>query len=352
MSGYATSLPRAEPARLRRRRRLTLGREVGITLGLGGLAFALFVLTLSIGSSGISPVDVVGSLFGFADNPAADFIVHELRLPVAAAALCVGLALGLSGTIFQQLFRNPLATPEFIGITGGASLAAVIGIVLFSFTGYGVPAAALGGAIGGAVLIYALAWRGGIDGYRLILIGIGISEFMLACVSYLLARADIRDAREALHWITGSIGQTGAEELRVLIVTLAILGPVALLLGRGLRALELGDDTARALGARVETVRFCLIAVSVVLVGVATAVAGPIAFVGLVAGPIAVRLIGPSGAGMIAAGLIGASVVLAADLVSQHLLPVALPTGVVTGAVGAPYLLAVLVAMNRRGRGA
>lgn len=352
MSGYATTLPRAAAGELRRSRRRALRRDVAVTLGLGGISFVLFVLTLSVGSAGLSPWEVVGSLTGLAENPAADFIVHELRLPVAVAALCVGLALGISGTIFQQLFRNPLATPEFIGISEGASLAAVAGIVLFSLTGYGVPGAALGGAIGGAALIYLLAWRGGVDGYRLILIGIGISEFMLACVTYLVAHADIRDAREAMHWLVGSIGQTGGDEQRVLIVALAILGPLALLLARGLRALDLGDDAARALGARVEAVRFGLIAVAVALVAFATAVAGPIAFVALVAGPIAQRLVGPSGAGIIAAGLVGASVVLAADLVSQHVLPVALPTGVVTGAVGAPYLLAVLVGMNRQGRGA
>ena len=335
---------RASRARLRRR-----GRRSTAALALG--VFALFVLTMMVGSYFVSAPDVVKSVLHLTNNPGPDFIVRELRLPRALAAVCVGLALGVSGTIFQQLLGNLLASPDFIGISSGASVAAVSGIVLFHFTGFGISLAALLGALGSAGLIYVIAWRDGISGYRLILVGIGVSEFMLAIVSYLTARADLYDAREAMHWLTGSIGQSGNRELVALIAALVILLPAALILARPLRALELGDDAARALGSRVELSRAGLIGVSIALVAFATAVAGPIAFVALVAGPIARRILGPASGGILASAFVGAIIVLGADLVSQHLLPEALPTGVVTGAVGAPYLTWLLATVNREGRG-
>jgi iron complex transport system permease protein len=351
VSGYATPLPVAVAARSRRHRLHRRRRGLVVTSLLGALAFVLFVLTLAIGSTYVPPVDVLASVFGLSSNQGVDFIVNGLRLPIAASALCVGLALGIAGTLFQRLLANPLAAPELIGISAGASLAAVAGIVLFAWSGYAISIAGLLGAFAGAALIYSLAWRGGVSGYRLILIGIGISELMLSLVTYLVAKAEIYDAREAMHWLVGSIGQAGTAELRALIVALLILVPVAVGLNGALRALELGDESARTLGVRVETARLGLIAVAVALVAFATAVAGPIAFVALVAGPIAQRLLGPTQGSILAAAFVGASIVLAADLVSQQALPVALPTGVVTGAIGAPYLLWVLVGMNREGRG-
>ena len=350
MNTYVATLRGAPPGacgvRIRRRRRAT-----AVTTVLGALAFGLFVATLTIGSSYVPPLDVVSSVLGLSADQGVNFIVRELRLPAAASALCVGIALGVSGTLFQQLLRNPLASPELIGISAGSSVAAVAGIALFAWSGFAISGAALLGAFGAAALIYSIAWRGGISGYRLILVGIGISELMLSVVAYLVARAEIRDAREATHWLAGSIGQAGSGELAALVGALLVLVPLALILSRGLRALELGDDQARALGARVETARLGLIAVAVALVAFATAVAGPIAFVALVAGPIAQRLLRDGQATILASAFVGASIVLSADLVSQHALPIALPTGVVTGAIGAPYLLWLLAAMNREGRG-
>lgn len=349
MNTYAATLERAPAAlrrlRVHRRRRAVLGTAL-----LGAVAFALFVATLTVGTTYVPPLDVIASVFGLSGDPGVNFIVHELRMPTAAAALCVGIALGVGGTLFQQVLRNPLAAPELIGISAGASLTAIAGIVLFAWGGPAISLAALLGAFGGGGLIYALAWRGGVSGYRLILVGIGITEFLLALVAYLVARADIRDAREAMHWLVGSIGQSGTGELLALACALALLVPLALGLGRTLRALELGDDPARAVGVRVEGARLGLLAIAVALVAFATAVAGPIAFVALVAGPIAQRLLGAQGTAL-AAGLVGASIVLASDLVAAQALPVALPTGVLTGAIGAPYLLWVLATINREGRG-
>jgi iron complex transport system permease protein len=351
VSGQATSIEPPLAAGLRRIRLGARRREFVATAALGAVAFGLFVLTLGVGSTYVPTGDVLASLLGVSSDPGVDFIVLELRLPIAVAALCVGIALGVAGTVFQRLLANPLAAPEFVGVSAGASLAAVAGIVLFSWSGYGISMAALLGALGGAALIYLLAWRHGINGYRLILIGIGAMELMMALVTYLIARAEIREAREAMHWLVGSIGQAGNAELRALAIAVGVLVPLALAMNRSLAALELGDDAARALGVRVESCRLGLIAIAVALVGFSTAVAGPITFVALVAGPVAQRLLSTSQGGILAAGLVGASIVLASDLIAQQLAPVALPTGVVTGAVGAPYLLWLLARLNRGGRG-
>ncbi|WP_328468461.1 iron chelate uptake ABC transporter family permease subunit [Actinoplanes sp. NBC_00393] len=335
--------------RTTRRRRTT--RALSVTVALACVAAALFVLTMMVGSFRLTAIEVIASVLHLRDDPSVDFVVRGLRLPTAISALTVGLALGASGTIFQQLLRNPLASPDFVGITAGASLAAVFGIVLLQAGGLVVSGLALGGALLAALLMYVLAWRDGVSGYRFILIGIGVAVFFEGLTGYVLTRAQLFEARQAMHWLTGSVGQASGDELRLLSVALIVLLPLAVLLQRQLRALELGDDTARALGTRTELARAGLLSVAVVLVALAVAVAGPIIFVALVAGPIANRLLGPAGGGILAAALAGAALLLTADLVAVHLLPTPLPTGVVTGAVGAPYLLWLLATTNRQGAG-
>jgi iron complex transport system permease protein len=332
--------------RLARRRRATL-----VTSALAALAFALFVLTMMVGSYSVSAIDVVASTFHLRSDPSVDFIVRDLRLPTAIAGVAVGVALGISGLLFQKLLGNPLASPDFVGVSSGASLCAVSAIVVFHASSAAISGSALIGALLSALLIYLLAWRDGISGYRFILIGIGVSEFLLSIVGYIVARANLYDAREAMTWLMGTIGQAGSGELRTLVVALVVLVPTALALERPLRALELGDDAAQALGARVELNRLALIGVSIVLIGFATAVAGPIMFVALIAGPIAQRLVGAGSGALVAAACVGAIVTLTADLVSHQLLPVDLPTGVVTGLIGAPYLIWLLVTVNKEGRG-
>jgi iron complex transport system permease protein len=309
------------------------------------------VVTMMIGSFRLSAWEVIASVLRLEDNPSVDFVVRGLRLPTAASGLTVGLALGASGTIFQQLLRNPLASPDFVGLTSGAGLAAVGGIVLLNLGGLAISGLALGGAIVAATLMYALAWRDGVTGYRFILIGIGVAVFFDGLIGYVLTRAQLSQARQAMHWLTGSVGQASTSELKVLTAALIVLLPLAVLLQRPLRALELGDDTARALGTRTELSRAGLLATGVVLVALAVAVAGPIVFVALIAGPIANRLLGPATGGIIPAALVGGVLLLTADLVAVHLMPTPLPTGVVTGAVGAPYLLWLLATTNRQGAG-
>lgn len=314
------------------------------------LAAALFVVTLMVGTLRLTPWEVVASLLHLGDDPSTDFVVRDLRLPTAATALGVGLALGVAGLVFQRLLANPLASPDFVGVSGGASLAAVSTLLFTSAGAAATSVMALVGALAAAVAVYLLAWRGGITGYRFILIGIGLSQLFTALIGYAIARADLTDAREAMTWLVGSVGSAGSFELRALLVGTALLLPVVLLLSRRLDALELGDDAASALGVRVERSRLALLLLSVLLVALATAAAGPMAFVALIAGPIAIRLVG-NAASIPAAACVGAVLVLAADLVAQHVLPVALPTGVVTGAVGAPYLIWLLATVNREGRG-
>ena len=331
--------------RTRRRRAST------VTAALVVVAFGLFILTMMIGSYYVPAWDVVTSAFHLRDEPSVDFIVRDLRLPTATAGLAVGFALGVSGLLFQKLLGNPLASPDFVGISSGASMFAVSSIILFGAGASMISASALAGALVSALIIYLLAWRDGISGYRFVLIGIGLSQFMMSIVGYIVARAELYEARQAMTWLVGTVGQAGSTELRVLIGALLVLIPAALVLQRPLRVLELGDDTAKALGAHVELSRVALIAVAIVLIGFATAVAGPILFVALIAGPIAQRIVGHSGGGIIAAGLVGSIIVLGADLVAHHVVPVDLPTGVITGIIGAPYLIWLLATVNREGRG-
>ncbi|MEV4629966.1 iron chelate uptake ABC transporter family permease subunit [Micromonospora sp. NPDC049523] len=349
-TGTAIAAPGVAAA-LRRNRQRRAGRSVVVTGALTVTVAALFVLTMMVGSFRIGAGEVIASVLHLSDNPSVDFVVRGLRLPTASSALAVGLALGASGTIFQQVLRNPLASPDFVGITSGAGLTAVTGIVIFQVSGLLVSGLALGGAIVAALLMYVLAWRDGVSGYRFILIGIGVAVFFDGLVGYVLSRAQLFEARQAMHWLTGSVGQASTTELRLLLGALVVLLPIALMLQRPLQALELGDDAARTLGTRTELSRAALLGTAVVLVALAVAVAGPIAFVALVAGPIANRLLGPATGGIPAAALVGAALLLSADLVAVHLLPTPLPTGVVTGAVGAPYLLWLLATTNRQGAG-
>ncbi|WP_433308838.1 FecCD family ABC transporter permease [Micromonospora sp. CA-269861] len=345
------SAPSGTAAALRANRGRRAGRSIVVTCALAVVVAALFVLTMMVGSFRIGAAEVVASVLHLADNPSVDFVVRGLRLPTAAAAVTVGLALGASGTIFQQLLRNPLASPDFVGITSGAGLAAITGIVLLQAGGLVVSGLALGGAVAAALAMYLLAWRDGVSGYRFILIGIGVALFFEGLIGYVLSRAQLFEARQAMHWLVGSVGQASTTELWALTGALIVLLPVAMLLQRPLSALDIGDDAARMLGVRVELSRAGLLGIAVVLVALAVSVAGPIAFVALVAGPIANRLLGPAARGVLPAALVGAALLLTADLIAVHLLPTPLPTGVVTGAVGAPYLLWLLATTNRQGAG-
>ena len=299
--------------------------------------------------------------------PGASFIVWEVKLPQALTALGAGAAFGMAGWLFQTLLRNPLASPDVIGISYGASAAAVAVIVLAGAAGWAVPhaavsAAAFAGALAVAGLIWAFAeragstaGRGGRADSRLVLVGIGLAAGLQALVSFLLTRTDVRFAHEALAWLNGSLNAADWNRLAVLWAALAVLVPAGLLAATPLSVLALGDDAARGLGLPAARVRGRIVLAGVALAAAGTAATGPIAFVAFLAAPIAKRL-GARGAGagdVAAAGLTGSAVVLAAAFGSDALLPLllggtTLPVGVITGAIGAPVLLWLLTTVHRK----
>ena len=331
-----------------RRRRRT--RVVAVSVVLAVIAFVAFCWSVAVGDYPI-PIERVPSILAGDGTKLETFFVNELRLPRAVAALLVGVALGISGSIFQTLAGNPLASPDIIGITAGASAAAVFVLVFLNTSGTAVLVAALLGGLGSALLIYLLAWRRGITPYRLVLVGIGISTMTAAVTTYLLSRAELYEAREANLWLTGSLNGRGWEQSVPLLISMGVLVPLAVLMVPGLRSLQLSDDTARGLGVRVDRTRTGLILVASALASVATAVAGPVAFVAFAAGPIARRLInGPLA--IVTSGLVGGTLVLVADVIARELFaPTDVPVGIVTALVGAPYLLWLLARANRIGRG-
>jgi iron complex transport system permease protein len=318
---------------------------------LAAAGLAGFVLSVSIGEFPIPLGDVLPAVLGAGDAD-SDFIVRTLRLPRALTAVLVGAAFGISGAVFQSLARNPLASPDIIGVNAGAGAAAVLVIVALGGSTVAVSLAALAGALGSALAVYLLAYRRGVTGYRLVLVGIGVTAVLTSVTSFLLTRAEIVDAQRATVWLTGSLNGRGWEHVRPVGLALVVLAPLALALGRQLRVLQMGDDAARGLGVRVEAGRLGLILTGVGLAAVATASAGPVAFVALVSPQIARRLAAGPGPALGAAALVGVCVMLAADLTGRLLFaPTELPVGVVTAVVGAPYLLWLLARANRVGSG-
>lgn len=340
------------PAQLiARARTVRQARNVAVAVVLAVIVFAVFCVSLSLGDFKIPVLDVVKTLFGGGDK-ATEFIVNRLRLPRALTGILVGVALGMSGAIFQNVARNPLASPDIIGVTYGASAFAVLAIITLGLTGTAVSAMAIAGALLTAFTMYLLAWRRGVSSYRLILVGIGIGAIATSLTSYLLTKARVEVAQQALIWLTGSLNGRDWTHVRSMAVMLVVLIPVSVLLVHRLRVLQLGDETAYGLGLRVESSRLGLIVVGVLLAAVATAAAGPIGFVAFVAPPIARRLTRSPGPAMVVSALIGALVVALSDLVAQHALgDTQLPVGVVTGVIGAPYLMFLLARTNRVGSG-
>ncbi|TCC53351.1 iron ABC transporter permease [Kribbella capetownensis] len=333
-------------ARAARQARLLL-----VIVVLAAIVFVTFCVSLSLGDFKIPVIDVVKTLFGGGDK-ATEFIVNRLRLPRALTGLMVGAALGMSGAIFQSIARNPLASPDIIGVTYGASAFAVFAIVTLGLTGVAVSAFAIVGAVLTAFIMYVLAWRHGVSSYRLILIGIGIGAIATSLTSFLLTKARVEIAQQALIWLTGSLNGRDWSNVRSMGITLAVLAPLTVFMVQRLRILQLGDETAYGLGLRVESSRLGLIVIGVLLAAVATAAAGPIGFVAFVAPPIARRLTRSPGPAMIASALLGALVVALSDLIAQHAFgDTQLPVGVVTGVVGAPYLMFLLARSNRVGSG-
>jgi iron complex transport system permease protein len=325
------------------------GRSVAVTLVVLAIALAVFCWSLAVGDFPVPLTDVIGTLVGRGSDD-TDFIIRTLRLPRGLVALMVGAAFGLSGAIFQRIARNPLASPDIIGVNAGAAACAVLVIVILHGTSNQVTWGALGGAVATSAAIYVLSYKQGVTGYRLVLVGIGATAMLTSVTSYLMTRAQIYDAQRAMVWLTGSLNGTGWAQVRPLVIALAVLVPVAVLLARHLRILDLGDDAATGLGTRVEGVRSSLLLTGVALAAVAVASAGPIAFVALVSPQIARRLVRGSSAALLPSAAVGALLLVASDLIARRLLaPTELPVGIITAVLGAPYLLLLLARANRIG---
>lgn len=318
------------------------GRTLALALVLLWLCACLAALSLASGTYPIAVPDVLWALAGHGDAM-MQMIVAEWRLPRVALALLLGAALGMSGAIFQSLTRNPLGSPDIIGFSAGSYTGALVVILLLSGGYQAVALGALAGGTATAAAVYLLAWRQGIAGFRLIVVGIGVAAMLSAFNAWMIREADLQVAMAAAIWGAGSLNGLGVEHLVPVAVSLTILFPAALLLERPMRQLELGEDVARASGLHPGRVRGLLMLLGVALTALVTASAGPIAFIALCAPQIARRLCRAPGTPLIASALTGALLLTAADWAAQHALGVQLPTGVMTVSTGGIYLLWLLI---------
>ncbi|WP_261570313.1 FecCD family ABC transporter permease [Frankia gtarii] len=324
------------------------------TLLVSGLLAGLIVLvggwTLMTGDYQATPGQVVRTLLGDGP-PGLETVVNRFRLPRLLIAIGVGAALGVAGGIFQSVSRNPLGSPDIIGFTTGSATGGLLLILLYPHSSIGVPAGAVGGGLLTAVMVYGLSYRRGVQGNRLILIGIGVGAVLASVNAFLLSRATLESAQSAQHWLVGSVNGLGWAYVWPLWAVLAVVLPITLLLGRNLMIMELGEETAGALGVPIERTRLALAVCAVGLTAVATAAAGPIAFVALAAPQIARRLARSGTPTLFPAALTGALILVVADLAGQRLLnPVQLPVGVSTGAIGGLYLTWLLGREWRKGK--
>ncbi|MDP9616276.1 iron complex transport system permease protein [Streptomyces demainii] len=326
---------------------------VSVTLLLAAATFLAFCLSIGVGDFPIGLSRVIATILGGGER-VDEFVIMDLRMPRALAGLIVGVALGVSGALTQSIARNPLASPDILGITGGAGAVAVFLVTVSGGTAaavvsaVGLSAAALAGGLGTGLLVYFLAWRRGIDGFRLILIGISVSAVMEAITTWLLATADIKDVARAQAWLVGSLEGRSWGDVRVALWCTLVLLAVVSCVAFQFKPMHLGDEVAAGLGVRYSVVRAVLLLCAVLLAAVAVSAAGPVPFVALVAPQAAMRLARCPTPPMAASGLVGALLLIGADLVARTALPVTLPVGVVTAAIGGPFLVYLLVRANLR----
>ncbi len=325
-------------------------RALATSLAALALLLVLIVAGVAQGSTTLAPGDVIRTLLGGGTYP-QHLIVFDLRLPRVLTGVLVGICLGVAGALTQTFTNNPLATPDVIGVTAGASSGAVAAILIGggSFTvtntllSSGIPVAATAGALLASALVYGLGWRNGVDSYRLILVGIGVQSVLTALTSYLLVRAQIQDATRAAAWLVGSLTGASWTSFWPLLIVTAVFTPIAIACSAPLAVAQLGDETATSVGLGVQRHRLLIIALAVILTGAAVAAAGPIGFVAFVVPQIALRTTGASRPPIIASGLLGAALVIGADLASRTLFPYQIPVGLLTTVVGAPYLIWLLI---------
>ncbi|QCR34529.1 iron chelate uptake ABC transporter family permease subunit [Lysinibacillus sp. SGAir0095] len=330
-------------SRLKRQRRFIMMTSV-----LAVISLALCGTMLMLGNT-IYPVEDVFRVLMGEQVKGASFAVGTIRLPRMIAGLFAGFAFGVGGYIFQTMLRNPLANPNVIGITAGSSASAVFCIIVLQAGTTVVSIASVIGGLATVLVIYGLSKGSSFSIGRLILIGIGIQAMLTAVINYLLLIGQEHDLPAAMRWLSGSLNGAKMENLLPLVVIVLLLTPVILLYGKRLEMLELGEQAATSLGVDTNKTRIILIISSVLILALATATTGPIAFVAFLAGPIAKKLVGVGFSNIIPAGLIGVILVLGADLIGQFAFVARYPVGVITGILGAPYLIYLLIRINRKG---
>ncbi|MDX2358405.1 FecCD family ABC transporter permease [Dietzia sp. PP-33] len=328
-------------------------RAVAWYLAIAIAIFVLFCLSVSIGEMPIPLADVMAALFG-GGSDGARFIISGLRLPRALVALGAGCALGISGALIQTVTRNPLASPDVIGILSGASAGAVAAIVLGVTTSsplvasWGVSPFAVLGGLSASAAVFLLSWRREAGGMRLILVGIGVAAISTALTSMFLVGARVHEAAQAVVWLTGTLDGRTWTHAWPLLITLAVALPFLAPLLHQLGALSLGDALAQSIGVKAGPVRLLALGCATVLAAMAVAAAGPIAFIAFVAPQIMMRIVGTATPPVFGGGLGGALLLLATDVATRTLLPVNLPVGIVTVVLGAPCFLLLLLSRRRK----
>ena len=322
-------------------------RRTAVTsLVLAGAALALAVVALCRGDSWDPPGEVLAGLAGYGD---AALVVQEWRLPRVAAALVFGAALGCAGSVFQNLTRNPLGSPDVIGLDAGAYTGVLIAITVFGGTAGGLAAGSLTGGLAAAAVVYVLSIKSGLSGLRLIVIGIAVNAMLTAVNQWIVLRAELDVAISATGWSAGSLNGLDWAEVRVPFLIIGALVLLLAALARTMGQAALGDEVAAASGVALPRYRLLIILAGVGLTATVTSASGPIVFVALAAPQIGRRVAGAAGTPALPAALTGALLLLAADLAAQTVLaPVQLPVGVVTTAIGGTYLIWLLIMEMRR----
>ena len=319
-------------------------RATLIGAGLTLLAVLVGVVLLGIGTLHLSPTEVLASLLGAGDNPTAERVILRVRLPRVLTAIFVGAALGMAGSVFQSISRNALGSPDIIGFTTGAASGAIVQIILFNAGPLGTSLAAVLSGICTAAVVFVLSLKGRTTGgYRLVLVGIGVGAMLTGLNTVLLVTGDLDQAMTAQLWLSGSLNTRTWAHVLPAALGFVLFVPVAICHARPLSILEMGDDTASQLGVSVERSRLVMVMAAVGLTSIATAAAGPISFIALAAPQLARRLTGSPDIPLVSGAVMGALLLLSADLVSQRFpLHLNLPIGLTTGLLGGFYLLWLL----------
>ncbi len=319
-----------------------------ITIILLIITVTLCISMLMIGKEKYSIETIIKVLFGQKIEN-ANFAIYVIRLPRMLTALLVGISFAIAGNTFQTILRNPLASPDVIGISTSSSAAAVFCILVLNYSGFIVSIIATLFGIVISIIIYFLAKGKVFCNNRLILIGIGVQTMLNAVISYIMVNANEYNVSEALRWLSGSLNGVQMKNIPSLAIITIVFSSIILFLEKHLKIMESGEELSITLGVNTNIVRIILIISSVFLIAFSTSISGPIAFISFLSGPIAKKLVGTGRRNIFISGLIGAILVLLSDLIGQFALNTRYPVGVITGVLGAPYLLILLIKLNKKG---